>query len=153
MEALVEEVRQFAGERLGIQPGTLTPETTLTGGLGLDGNRAAEFLDAFEDEFDTDLSALYQDWDRYFSPEEAIPRELIIPLLAMGMTAGLTAWLSFPVFLVAGLYAARHYRRRTGAPTAEITLAALTEAARLGYWPECYLGTRIAGENTGRLPK
>ncbi len=126
---------RFVAEQLGVAGETLAPERTLSGDLGLNGDRAARFLEAFEERFETDLSPIYADWERYFTEEEVIPRELVIPLLAMGITAGLAAWVAFPVFIAAGLYAARHYRRRVGG-TRAITIADLIEAAGAGRWPE-----------------
>jgi hypothetical protein len=134
VDSLADAVIHFVAGELHAAPGTLSPESTLAGDLGLSGDRAARFLEAFEDRFETDLSPLYAEWERYFTDEEVIPRELVIPLLAMGVTAGLAAWVAFAVFIAAGLYAARHYRRRVGG-TAAITIADLIEAARAGYWP------------------
>ena len=47
----------------------ITPDLLLFDDLGMDGDEAVEFFDAFAAAFPVDLTPLYARWGRYFGPE------------------------------------------------------------------------------------
>ena len=74
-------VRAFVAKQCGVPAATLKPETTLFGDLGLDGDDATEFFEAFREQFVVDLTGL--DLRLHFGPEGWPIRYLVIMPLRM----------------------------------------------------------------------
>ena len=64
---LAERVRQFVGEFWRLRLDELRAETRLEEDLGMTGDDASDFLEAFADEFDVDLSGI--EFHKHFGPE------------------------------------------------------------------------------------
>jgi hypothetical protein len=47
----------------------ITPHLTLNDDLGMDGDDAVEFFEAFAEKFSVDLKQLGEEWNLYFNPE------------------------------------------------------------------------------------
>jgi hypothetical protein len=58
--------------RTGLADADIQGRSELVGGLGLDGDDAAEFFEELRKRFGTDLSVLEKDWARYFQPEPTL---------------------------------------------------------------------------------
>lgn len=113
-EAL-DEIKELVIAYTGAKPDKLTPETSLHGDLGLDGDTAAGFMAAFTNKFGVDMGGFY--WLRYFSDEGFDP-------LA-------------PVLIAAARRASPQFNRRFRAALAEereITLGHLAEIAEAKRW-------------------
>jgi hypothetical protein len=64
-----ERVMQFTAQRWPVRKGrSLTTETRLAQDLGMDGDDAVDFFDAFQQDFGVDLEDLHMHWDQHFSP-------------------------------------------------------------------------------------
>jgi acyl carrier protein len=62
--------------------GPLSPDTSLLKDLGMDGTGAGEFVEAFSEEFDVDMSEF--EFDKHFGPEAGItPIHLLIFLFVL----------------------------------------------------------------------
>ncbi len=62
--------------------GPLSPDTSLLKDLGMDGTDAVEFMEAFSEEFDVDMSEF--EFDKHFGPEAGItPIHLLIYLFIL----------------------------------------------------------------------
>lgn len=64
---LEDRVIEFTANRIPAAAGRVTLDSRLLQDLGLDGEDAMEFFEAYDDEFDVDLSVLIeQNWKRHF---------------------------------------------------------------------------------------
>ena len=61
----------MVAERMGVKEERLGPDTRLAEDVGMDGDDAGEFLDAFRDEFGVDMAGF--DFDLYFGGEGFFP--------------------------------------------------------------------------------
>jgi acyl carrier protein len=109
-----EAIRDFVAVECGVPAETLTSETTLFGDLGIDGDDAIEFFEAFQERFGVDLASL--DMRRYFGPEGWPLRDLVI----------MPFWL---------LWMARPGDPHQKARVQPIHLFELMSAAESGRWP------------------
>jgi hypothetical protein len=75
---IADRLYALVTEDRGVRRSKLTPSTTLSYDLGLEGDDAVEFFENFRQEFSVDLEPLEEDWDRYFSAEGVSPL-LVIP--------------------------------------------------------------------------
>jgi acyl carrier protein len=105
-----EHLTAFVSEQTGVRPTRLTQRTRLFHDLGMDGDDAVEFFEAFACEFDVDLSGM--EWNRHFGPEGGCG--CVPPLALIGMLV----------------------RRRLHEPMVPITLADLARAVSTGQWPD-----------------
>lgn len=65
--SLEERVLQFTAKRIPNTAGRISLDSRLVEDLGLDGENAIEFFEAYDDEFEVDLSVLIeQNWKRHF---------------------------------------------------------------------------------------
>ena len=109
-QALFVRVRDFVAAERGVTATRVTPQSTLFGDLGLDGDDAYEFFVAFKEQFDVDLKDL--DLDRHFGPE------------------GMYPWT--PLYWI--ILALRSGTPEVKARKEPITVADLVNAAAAGYW-------------------
>lgn len=110
MTDLETRVHRFVADRLGVPSHRLTRATTLFGDLGVDGDDAAELLEAFGEAFGIDPTDL--ELARHFGPEGLWPWTV-------------AEWLR---------QAARSGTREDRAGLRPITLGDLARAARDGRW-------------------
>ena len=68
-ESSCDVVLAFVAESTGVAPGQVTLSSRLAQDLGLDGDDAVEFMEAFKSHFGVDLSAF--EFRRHFGPEAA----------------------------------------------------------------------------------
>lgn len=66
-DEIYDEIVQLSVDLAGAKRDKLTPATRLVGDLGLDGDPAAAFMQAFKERFGVDMERFY--WLRYFSDE------------------------------------------------------------------------------------
>jgi hypothetical protein len=71
-----EEIAAFVALARHCRKERVTLDTRLAADLGLDGDEAEEFFEAFRKQFAVDLSAL--EWDRHFGPEAAFMPWLLL---------------------------------------------------------------------------
>jgi acyl carrier protein len=64
-----QRVFDFILEELRCKPHEISLERSLNRDLGMDGDDAVEFFEAFATKFNVDLSELREEWERYFGPE------------------------------------------------------------------------------------
>ena len=116
-DALLSEIVAQVKSHTGAE--TVTAETRLHADLGMTGNDAERFLQAFAIKYGVDMSAL--EWQRYFENEPAMA-DMLMPAMVLG------ASVLNPAFAV----------RWQGARAAEreITVAHLAEIAREKIWRE-----------------
>src|SRR5437773_2571583 len=71
-----EAIRDFVVAECRVSEERLTPDTTLFDDLGIDGDDAIEFFEAFQQRFEVDLGSF--ELRRYFGPEGWPLRYLVI---------------------------------------------------------------------------
>lgn len=112
--------------------------------LGIDGDEAVDFFEAFKAEFQVDLEPLYLNWSRHFGPE-GFPISVGLLMVVVGVAASVPAILiGLPEWAVIGLGVAAMlgwlFGLRawplTGPRLTPITVDQLVEAAEAGRWPE-----------------
>lgn len=128
-EAL-SEIIEAAKSHTGAQ--TVTSETRLHADLGMTGDDAERFLQAFAIKYDVNMEAL--EWQRYFDNEPTMA-DMLMPAMVLG------ASVVSPAFAV----------RWQGAREAEreITIAHLAEVASLKVWRQPDAGFRRAPKSNG----
>ena len=124
-DALLAEIIDQAKRHTGAK--TVTAETRLYADLGMTGDDAERFLQAFAANYDIDMSAL--EWQRYFENEPTMA-DMLMPALVFG------ASVLSPTFAVRW-QSAREAER-------EITIAHLAEVASTKVWREPDAGFRRA---------
>jgi uncharacterized protein DUF1493 len=110
MQLLYDRIVAFVSEHRSVHPERLTPETTLFGDLGTDGDDGDELLEDFAREFSVDMSGC--DPSRYFGSE------------------GLPPW--FPIYRI--ILAFREGSPEQKARLQSIRIADLVRSAELGRW-------------------
>jgi len=134
-----DRVYALVAEDRGVNRSTLTPGTTLSYDLGLEGDDAVEFFENFGKEFSVDLEQLREDWNRYFSaeglsPVAFIPGAIVSVLLAK-LFPRVTEWLSLLLGFVLGtilFFGALWLFRKKHEP--QITIQDLIDCAEAGKW-------------------
>ena len=116
-EALLAEIIDLAKSHTGAK--TVTADTRLHADLGMTGDDAERFLQAFAIKYDVDMGAL--EWQRYFE-NEATMADMLMPAMVLG------ASVLSPAFAVRW-QAAREAER-------EITIAHLAVVANEKAWRE-----------------
>lgn len=119
--ALLWECQRFPREHV-------TPETTLQGDAGLEGDDAREFLAAFASTFDVSLDSLR--FADHFG-DEGFP--VAAGLLLMTAVISTVLW---PWCLPGWLAAAWWWQRRCARKCRELTVADLMQSANAGRWLE-----------------
>jgi acyl carrier protein len=66
---LQQEIFALICDRQGIELKDISLDKSLNFDLGVDGDDAVELFEAYAEQFQVDISALGQEWDRYFGPE------------------------------------------------------------------------------------
>jgi hypothetical protein len=121
LSEIIAEAKSHTGAK------TVTAETRLHADLGMTGDDAERFLQAFAIKYDVDMSAL--EWQRYFENEPTMA-DMLMPALVFG------ASVLSPTFAVRW-QSAREAER-------EITIAHLAEVASTKVWREPDAGFRRA---------
>jgi|GEM_PF-840528 len=113
--------------------------------LGLDGDDAVDFFEAYGTTFGVDLDPLHQRWAQHFGPE-GFPLSFTLGMVLIAAVAGgLLAFTGLPKWAVIGLGLAaafgwliglRAWPLGRGQVAIPITVGDLNEAARLGRWPD-----------------
>ncbi|MGV3577582.1 hypothetical protein [Brevundimonas sp.] len=130
----------------------LTADKQLFDDLGLDGDDAVEFFEAFDTQFRADLSPLYANWSRHFGPE-GIPLGAAVPFVVIGtlilmVTVTLGIWLNAPdwagvtlggIAVAVWSFGLRQWPLKRPEPMIPITVAQLITAANTGTWPIRYV--------------
>jgi hypothetical protein len=154
-DSIQDRVFTFVVEHTGIRRETLAPNTTLGGGIGLDGDDAVEFFEAFRREFAVEITDLQLFWDRYFAPEGmtlitgflfVIPG-LVLAVLFTHLFPRLPDWSSFVlayVFWFVCLFCLGKRWNNTRAP--QITIQDLIDSAKSGRWTKV-LPTNVSSES------
>ena len=68
-DSIQDRVFALVAHATGVRKEKLTLNTALNGDIGLDGDDAAAFFDAFRKEFAVELEDLHLFWNSYFAPE------------------------------------------------------------------------------------
>lgn len=113
--------------------------------LGLDGDDAVDFFEAYGDAFSVDLAPLHRHWREHFGPE-GFSLSYGLGLVLIGATAGfLIALTGLPKWAASGLGVAaafgwliglRAWPLPRGKAPIPITVSDLIHAARIGRWPD-----------------
>jgi acyl carrier protein len=103
-----EQMADFVAETTHYPRAKITLDTGLRGDVGMDGDDAAEFFEAYLQEFGVDLSSLR--WDRHFGPEFSF----------------FPVWMLFPSWW------------KWQKEMVEIRLSDLLQSARAGVWTVAY---------------
>ena len=125
---LLGRIAELLCECQGFPRERLTPETTLQGDAGMDGDDAREFLAAFASTFDVSLDGLR--FADYFE-EEGTPVAAGLLLMAAVISTVLWLW-CLPGWLAAAWW----WQRRCARQRRELTVAGLLRSARAGHWVE-----------------
>jgi hypothetical protein len=125
---LLGRIAELLCECQGFPRERLTPETTLQGDAGMDGDDAREFLAAFASTFDVSLDGLR--FADHFS-EEGTPVAAGLLLMAAVISTVLWLW-CLPGWLAAAWW----WQRRCARQRRELTVAGLLRSARAGHWVE-----------------
>ena len=102
---------QFVATQTGVGPDRVRLDTTLFGDLGIDGDDAWDFIEAFHEEFQTDMRGF--NYSTHFGPEGCFPPVAIF-------------------YWIRGLAVGRH----KAAGLVPVTVRDLVEAAARGKWVE-----------------
>ena len=148
MDALEEAVYAAVAEERGIRRNKLRPTTRLNRDLGMEGDDAVEFFDAFSQQFRVDLRQLGEGWHIYFAPEGtpplvvalvAIPPAFIV-YIAAKMVPRFPTWALFVGALVLWLVVLARWSRWRNKSSPQITIQDLVDSAKAGTWAK--RGTR-----------
>lgn len=124
----------------------ITPDLTLFADLGLDGDDAVEFFEAFETDFRPDLQALYARWGSHFGPEGwtlldigqvlSVIMVLAAPVTVLAALAGVPEWLAISLGMAAFLVWFLPLRMWPFRPKAlsPISVQDLMTTAKAGRW-------------------
>jgi len=155
MDLLELEVRRLISKERGMSIERISATSRLGDDLGMDGDDAVEFFQAYERAFRVDISALRAEWSAYFGPEGgASPVVLLVfaPGAIVAMTSifiiesttgiQLSSWLKVSVVTALTMFLSFAWSRWTFWPLnrlfpsrlKQITVADLIEAARRGTW-------------------
>ena len=146
MNSLEERVIAMVAEDRGLPVSKITPDKRLLDDLGMDGDDAVEFFEAFGERFGMNLTPLGEHWDRHFGPEGISPLAFFLvvgaivalSLVVVSIIAGLV-WLGLTsggfLALVVGL---GRWGARRRVPHLPVTVGNLIEAAQTGRWPLAY---------------
>jgi hypothetical protein len=66
---LERRILEFTAKERAIKAERVRLSSRLADDLGMDGDDAVEFFQAFGRDFNVDLNSLWQQWDRHFHPE------------------------------------------------------------------------------------
>jgi hypothetical protein len=139
-DSLEDRVYALVEGELGVKRETLTPNSTLSHDLGMEGDDAVEFFERFAKEFNVDTRQLGEDWHAYFSPEGAGLGTLLCVFVPPGVFAAVLSLVfpSLPLWLwgitgIVGWLAAIYYWQKTH-PGPQISVQDLVECARAGIW-------------------
>src|SRR6266852_3783230 len=115
-----DRVYALVAEERAVKREELTPTSTLSHDLGMEGDDAVEFFERFAKEFSVDLKQLGEDWRAYFSPEGAGLGTMLYVLVPPGVFAAVLhlAFPSLPLWLwgimgILGWVAAIYYWQKT----------------------------------------
>ena len=113
--------------------------------LGLDGDDAVDFFQAYGEAFNVDLTSLHRRWGAHFGPE-GFPLSFGLGMILIGAAVGflvaltgLPKWAAFGLGLLAAfgwLIGLRAWPLPRGEALIPITVSDLIHAARIGRWPE-----------------
>jgi hypothetical protein len=146
MTDTADEIVRFLADERGKGVETIGATDRLLEDLGMDGDDAVEFFEAFGPRFGIDLTPLYEHWDQHFGPEGFGPPWIGPPLVAMLVCIGLfklgapPEW-SWAVMGLGVALAARiawkHWARRNR-PHIPLRVQDLLNAAKSGRWSVSY---------------
>lgn len=139
---LENRVYALIAEQRGIDRNKLTPASTLSYDLGLEGDDAIEFFQKFRDQFAVDLSKLDEDWNQYFAPEGVSPLTFLITLgpgalLGFGFGRwfpGSPAWLCYCTGILLWFAPFFYFIRRRSKEHPQISIQDLFACAQAGSW-------------------
>jgi Protein of unknown function (DUF1493) len=142
-DSVEDRVYALVTEECGIGREKLTPNTSLSCDLGMEGDDDVEFFKKFSLEFSLDLKALGEDWRHYFATE-GVPIGtallVVIPgsIISIGLIrifSRLPDWIcfifSFSLWLVGFGFWSR-WRNKHRDP--QITIQDLIDSVRVGTW-------------------
>lgn len=142
------QVTQMLARERGLSVERITPSSRLREDLGMDGDDAVEFFVELNQRFGTDLTALQENWQRYFSPEglSLWNAAIVVPFAAAGGVAGAALhWPKWAAVLMALAFVIAAYwglsklpRRKSARSVVAITVAELIAAVKAGAWSKSY---------------
>jgi hypothetical protein len=145
MTDLEERVTAFVVEETGIRRKRVYLASRLSQDIGMDGDDAVDFFRRFGEEFQVDLTALGEHWDRHFLPEGGAPAAGCMVAIGAGAIAGallheafkwIPAWVSMlsPTAVFSWIYSRFFVERDRDRGTTPVTVQDLVDAARSGKW-------------------
>jgi hypothetical protein len=129
---LAARVLAFTARELGLSPEKIHPASRLLEDLGLDGDDAAEFMEAFAREFAVVLKNF--PYSRYVGPEGlplGVPLSFLLVIALAAALAVLTAWWIL-FFLAALIILYKRYKKPPGPPPAASGCATWSRPPRPG---------------------
>lgn len=145
MDDPTTEVRRLLIEEQGVSSSKVLPSARIVHDLGVDGDDAAELIDALRSRFGTDFSALEEQWGTFFNVEGVSPKAFLISIpvivIAAGSAGVLAARYHWPTIaavaatIVLLLVLARIYARWFGTILTPVTVSGLAEIVKSGHWP------------------
>src|SRR5262245_16164238 len=144
-DELWERVRAFVAKECGVHPDSVKPETTLAWDIGLAGDSAVEFFEAFAEEFGVDLDSFRAlDFRKHFGDEGqplwlgCVLVPLLMPFILFAGYVGLANWIGLVIampFLLTGLYVVGKVQARRNRADAEaLRVNDLVAAAAAKRW-------------------
>jgi hypothetical protein len=137
-----ERIISFTAKELGMKAERVRLDSRLSHDLGMDGDDAVEFFQAFGKDFNVDLEALWHHWDRHFRPEGGGPPLGFVIVIGASVFVGdllhqavrrIPVWGWMIVLILAfGWAYSRFFTERRGLNP--ITVQDLVDAARTGKW-------------------
>lgn len=147
-DSIQDRVTALLAEERGIDRGKLTPHSTLSHDLGMEGDDAVEFFQKFRDQFGVDLSKLDEDWNQYFASEGVSPL-LVLVMLGPGALVGfaigrrfpgIATWLCFSFGMLLWLVPFFYFIRRRSKNHPQISVQDLIACAQAGRWTKISSG-------------
>lgn len=143
-DSIEDRVYAFVADELGVKRETLTPSSTLSHNLGMEGDDAVEFFERFAKTFSLDFKQLGADWDAYFFAEGAGLGTMLCVLVLSGIFAvafglafpNLPLWVPGILGVLGGVFgwvAAIYYWPKMH-PRSQISIQDLVDCARAGIW-------------------
>ena len=147
-DSIADHVYTVLVEHTGASVKKLNPATTLSRDLGIEGDDAIEFFEAFRNAFCVDLARLDQDWHCYFGSEGVGFLTIIIVLappfvLAYGMQKLFSGWPFWPPLIAAVIVwvAVMSVRQRfVWKSRPQISVQDLVDCAKVGRWTKTLPG-------------
>ncbi|HWR16960.1 MAG TPA: DUF1493 family protein [Terriglobales bacterium] len=144
---LNDQILEFVSRRLGIKRSTIKIDSELNNDLGMDGDDAVDFFDAFTKRFTVDLDELSIHWDEHFVAEGggsglgfmilAGAAAIVSGLLHAAFPA-IPGWIFCGAISLLSVVGYFYFAGRNSTKASGITVQDLVDAAKAHRWIKPY---------------